>query len=300
MQKAKSRNAEKTIQKIFHLISRLSGTNYHTVKHLKEFLECDENTIYRYFEIIQNIGYELEKKNYSYKIVSFLDKKFNLTEQENKIIVSAVEALDRPEIEKKLLIRKLNYNNTIFTPDLFRLSRQLDMVRTTVYAIQNRRKIIIQNYKTTNPQSKIRDRLVLPLHYDEKRQILQALEEKVVKNFVLERMGGVFICEEEKEVIKAINIPQIDPFGIAGELKFEIELWMTDRATALIKEEYNDIEMYIKCGSNKEYTHVLKMRVAGFEGIGRFVLGMMTEIKVAGDGDFVKYLKGKIENMKIF
>lgn len=299
MGRSKGQNIQTSIERIFQLISKLSGTRYYSVKELTEYFNCDENTIYRDKIIIENIGYDIERKDGKFKIKSYLDKNFKLGEAENKIVLSAIEAYKIPSTEKEIILKKLNHGNNILTPELLRIISQLDMIKTISYAIQQKRNIHIYQYQTTNPSSPLRDRIVIPLHYDENKQILQAYENNVVKNFRLSRMKGVDISEVMVDIDKKVKVHQIDPFGFAGELNNQIEFFMTDRATALISEEFPEVKTFIQSIVDPAFTHVIKVNVAGFEGIGRFVLGMMTEIKIIGDYHFKTYIQEKINKMTL-
>ena len=222
MGRTKGQNIQSSIERIFQLISKLSGTRYYSVKELIDFFDCDENTIYRDKIIVESIGYEIEKKEGKYKIKSYLDKNFRLGEAENKIVLSAIEAYKIPSTEKEVILKKLNHGNNILTPELLRIISQLDMIKIISSAIQNKRNIRIYQYQTTNPKSPVRDRIVTPLYYDENKQILQAYENSIVKNFRLSRMKSVDISEAMVDLDKSVKVPQIDPFGFAGELTSDI------------------------------------------------------------------------------
>jgi hypothetical protein len=67
----------------------------------------------------------------------------------------------------------------------------------------------------------------------------------------------------------------------------------------LISEEFPEVRTFIQSIDDPLFTHAIKVNVAGFEGIGRFVLGMMTEIKIIGNDNFLTYIQEKINKMTL-
>ena len=301
MGRSKGQNAKTTIERIFNLISKLSTSRFYSVKELSEYFDCDENTIYRDKNTILNLGYDLEEYSGKFKIKSYGNKNYKLDEGENRVLKSALEVYKMSSIEKEIILKKLNRDNVILTPELLNLLTQLEMVKSINYAIKHQRKITICHYQSTNPQSKSRDRHVVPLIYDENKQTFQAFEDHTIKNFRLSRMKDIAIGDPFDMRQTKWTIPQIDTFGIAGDLSQSIELLLTDRATSLMREEFQEVNTFIqKIDHQHAFTHMIKLKVAGYEGVGRFVLGMMTEIKIISNEGFKDYIKEKIINMTLF
>ena len=59
---------QQKILRVFKLINLLQGTIGKPVHRLAELLETDERTIYRYFKLLEALGFEVVKEFSKYKI----------------------------------------------------------------------------------------------------------------------------------------------------------------------------------------------------------------------------------------
>lgn len=74
-----------------------------------------------------------------------------------------------------------------------------------------------------------------------------------------------------------------------------ITLHLSARAYLLLREEYPMALPYL---SHKEGEHyIFSGPVAGFAGIGRFVMGLLDEIEIVAPEEFREYVKKKVENI---
>ena len=71
-----------------------------------------------------------------------------------------------------------------------------------------------------------------------------------------------------------------------------VELLLTLKAYNLLIEEYPLSTQYIKKESD---AYRVKLPVANYNGIGRFVLGLMEEVEIIKPVGFKKYIHKKIE-----
>jgi hypothetical protein len=65
------------------------------------------------------------------------------------------------------------------------------------------------------------------------------------------------------------------------------------RAYLLLSEEFPLAVPYIE---KRETDYLFNGPVAGFEGVGRFVLGLMDEVKVKGPENFKTFLSKKLSS----
>ena len=66
----------------------------------------------------------------------------------------------------------------------------------------------------------------------------------------------------------------------------------------LMLEEYPLSE---KCFMQEDSGHwIFETEVASFLGIGRFVLGLFSDIEIIGSDDFIEYVKNAVNSMKLW
>jgi hypothetical protein len=85
---------------------------------------------------------------------------------------------------------------------------------------------------------------------------------------------------------------QSDIFGFMGDSSTWITLDLTLRGYLLLREEY---PLSIPYAERFESAYRFHGPVSNFEGIGRFVLGLMDEIQVIGPETFRTFLENKFE-----
>jgi hypothetical protein len=88
----------------------------------------------------------------------------------------------------------------------------------------------------------------------------------------------------------------VDAFRNSGKMNKQVVFEMNLRARNLLVEEYPLAEKYISNISGNRFR--FDAPVSKYEGPGRFVLGMASDIQVNGDDGFIHYLKEKIENYR--
>jgi hypothetical protein len=61
-----------------------------------------------------------------------------------------------------------------------------------------------------------------------------------------------------------------------------------------LTEEYPLAEQYLTKISDNE--HVLETEVCSYEGVGRFVMGLLSDIEIVDSQDFKEFIGNKIKN----
>lgn len=84
----------------------------------------------------------------------------------------------------------------------------------------------------------------------------------------------------------------MDVFRISKPQKQTVKLKLGMRAYSLLIEEYPLAEQY--CVQLDKNHWIFEANVCGFTGVGRFVLGLIDEVKVLAPNSFNKYLHEKI------
>ena len=81
----------------------------------------------------------------------------------------------------------------------------------------------------------------------------------------------------------------------AGEQRFRVKLLMGHVATGLLLENYPGADAYMKLADDGR--HELDVPVCSFSGVGRFVLGIFSDIEVLGSPEFIEWLRARVAQM---
>jgi hypothetical protein len=80
---------------------------------------------------------------------------------------------------------------------------------------------------------------------------------------------------------------------MSGTEPIPVVLKLSDRAHRLMEEEFPDTTYYIK--KNTEGA-IYNGAVYSFEGIGRFILGLLGEVEVVEPLELTRYIEKKVRN----
>jgi predicted DNA-binding transcriptional regulator YafY len=118
-------------------------------------------------------------------------------------------------------------------------------------------------------------------------------ESRTCKLFKTSRIGEVEVLDKgyQHEDLHE-NFP-MDVFRISSREQVRVVLHLSLRAYNLLIEEYPLAEQYVKPLTDNLWQ--FEAPVCGFEGVGRFVLGLGDEIEVAEPELFRSYLRDRIK-----
>lgn len=281
--------------RLFQIIAVLKSGHW-SIKQLSERFDTSERTIYRYINLLEEVDFLIEKDfDNRYFIVTSEDDptQAQFSMEETKLIKKLIQSGASDNPLKNLLLKKLSLNSEIDSvPRLFVKARIGKFVDELAAAIKNKKQVVLKNYHSAN-SNEIRDRLVEPIHFGDNYQSVMALDtaDKVCKQFKLDRIGEIVEMDKSYAFESLHQKNQTDIFGFSGDASTWITLHLTMRAYLLLREEFPLSVSYIQ---KQEQDYVFNGPVASFEGAGRFVLGLMDEIKVKGPEGFKTFLQNKI------
>ncbi|MBR4088022.1 MAG: WYL domain-containing protein, partial [Bacteroidales bacterium] len=118
------------------------------------------------------------------------------------------------------------------------------------------------------------------------------------KLFKLSRIGKVEILDKEWEFEQEHKEGLMDLFRINSFEQIPVKLKLGIRAASLLVEEYPLGEKYISPLPDDPSHFILDTWVCGYEGVGRFVLGLLDDIEII-EGDGLKaFLKERMSLAK--
>lgn len=282
--------------RLFQIIAVLKSGHW-TIKQLADRFDTSERTIYRYINLLEEVDFLLEKdfENRFFIITTDDDptqSQFSI--EETKLIKKLIQSGAQDNPLKSSLLKKLSLNSELDSmPRLFLKVRLGQFVDQLAETIRSKNQIVLKNYHSAN-SNEIRDRLVEPIHFGDNYQSIVALDtqDKICKQFKLDRIGEIIEMNTKYKFEDLHRKNQSDIFGFSGDSNTWITLHLSLRAYLLLREEYPLSIPYIERTEDSYHFHG---PVSSFEGIGRYVLGLMDEIQLKGPEPFKVFIENKLQ-----
>jgi proteasome accessory factor C len=269
------------ILRVFKLITLLKTFPAKSIKRLAQSLEISERSCYRYMDLLNELGFEVNKDDnnkFSLKADQVVDP---FTKEESHLIheVLSVSVKNNPLVASiKSKLPSLEESNilarNIVNGHLSKLVSQINE------AILNKSQIIIHKYQSANTES-ISDRLVEPVGFTDNYVFLCAyeIESKQNKYFKLERMGSVdvLMVAYQFESLHKLIKPDIFGFSDSGE-KYNVKMKLSMRAQLWIKDDYPESSTYLK--DLGEGSWLLEVEVFNMEPVNRILRSMPEDIQL--------------------
>ena len=288
------------LMRVLELIALLKGRGK-TIGELAERFDMSERSIYRYLKLLEAVGFVVDKDFHNHYFIFTSEDEpgsTNFTIEETNILKELIRkgAFDSPM--RNSLVKKLSLNSDIDDmPKVVLKLRVGNLIEKLSEAIKNKKQVVLKNYHSAN-SNEIKDRLVEPFQFGTDYQSIIALDtgDKACKQFKLERIGEVM---EMKKKFQFENLHQktvSDIFGFLGDASTWITLKLTLRPYLLLREDY---PLSIPYAEKTEEGYTFHGPVANFDGVGRFVLGLMDEVEIAGPKSFQEFIRNKIDLQKL-
>lgn len=294
------------IERMLRLMMLLTANNRYTVEELSSKLDTSIRTIYRYIDTFKEAGFlinksgdyfRIDKRSKYFKDISQL---VHFTEEEAYILNSAIESIDPTNTIKQNLKAKLAsvYDFKMLAECVVK-GENARNVNSIIEAIENKKQIILHNYTSAHSKN-VSDRLVEPLSFTTNYIQVWAYEVSSGKNklFKLSRIGSVEVLEKDWEFESEHKEGLMDLFRINSFEQIPVKLKLGLRAASLLVEEYPLGEKYLSPDPDSPAHYILETNICGYEGVGRFVLGLLDDIEIL-EGDGLKdFLKGRMQLAK--
>jgi predicted DNA-binding transcriptional regulator YafY len=281
--------------RLFQIIAVLK-TGRWSIKSLAERFDTSERTIYRYVKLLEEVELLIEKDfDGKYFIHSSGDElgTSEFTLEEMKLIKKLIQTEVDNNPLKELLLKKLSLNSELDkVPNLIVNARRGKLVEQLSQAIKEKKQIVLNNYHSAN-SSEITDRLVEPISFGDNYQTVTALDtkDKQCKQFKIDRIGDINETGKNFQFERLHQKNTSDIFGMTGGKSTWITLKMQMRPYLLLREEHPLSLPYIEKRDDHYQFHG---PVSNFDGIGRFVMGLIDEIEVVGPEEFREHIRHKI------
>jgi proteasome accessory factor C len=293
---------------ILRMLVLLSNGIHYTVPELSKHFSRSERTVYRDLDTIENAGFVIERTQgrYSLNLCPEETKKLNrllhFSEEEAYILYHALEMVKGGTLVNDQLVRKLNALYDFRA--LSNLSRkpEMEIVHTLNEAIRSNKQVNLHSYRSSHSET-IADRIVEPFEFLPEYSAVWCFDlfDKTCKQFKISRIGQVSVLNSNWQNQTLHSVPFTDAFRMsASESLATVEAELSLKAANLLREEYPLAERYLSdLGVSETLRYLLKIPVADYHGIGRFVLGLPGEVNVLGSYEFKNLLRNAQKKMEL-
>lgn len=292
------------ILRVFQLIGLLKGGG-RTVDQLAQQLDTTPRTIYRYFKLLEEIGFIIDQDFHGRYFIHQQEgenPEDRFTLEEVSILRQLIQSGAGAHPLRAPILKKLAFHSEAKElPEQFLKLRVAKMFRLLSEAMEQNQQVVLKNYHSANSQE-ITDRLVEPFQFGEGFQSVLALDtkDKQCKYFKLERIGEVVTLGKPYKFQKLHEKSNTDIFGMSGRKQNWVTLHLSLRAYVLLREEYPLSLPYLeKDESTEDRSYTFHAPVLNFKGVGRFVMGLAEEISIIGPPEFKTYVKEKLKQQRL-
>jgi predicted DNA-binding transcriptional regulator YafY len=292
------------LERLLRLMKFLTANNSLTVDEIAAKLSISQRSVYRYIDTFREAGFVIKKTDNFIKLDKSspyfrdISELIHFTEDEAFILKSAIENIDENNLLKQNLKKKLytvyNYNilaETIVSGKNGRNVQQL------VEAIENKRPVILRNYSSAHGND-IRDRHVEAYAFTTNYVQVWCYcpEENTNKLFKVSRIGSVEVLPENWKYEKNHKSGCIDIFRMNSCEMKHIKLKLGLRSANLLIEEFPLATKHLQKLPNNEW--LLDTDVCSFDGVGRFVMGLLDDIEIIDSLEFEQHIAEILNKMK--
>lgn len=289
------------LERMLRLMKLMTGNVNYTVNDLAERLDTSYRSIYRYIETFKDAGfvvhkldggiYKLGKESRYFQDISQL---VHFTDEEAHIVNQLIAGLDDSNMLKQNLRRKLSsvYNCTSMANSIVK-GKNATNVNHLIEAIENHRQVVLHDYASAN--TGCRDRLVEPFGFTTNYVQLWCFEPESGMNklFNTARIGEVEILNSEWAHEAEHREGHIDIFRTTGFEQHRVSLELGILSHNLLTEEYPLSERDIQQIAPNRW--LLDTKVCNYLGVGRFVMGLIDDIRIIDSPEFEAYIREKIK-----
>ena len=288
------------LERLLRLMKMLTANTEYTIDDLAERLMMSRRTVYRYIDTFREAGFVIKKSGEHIRLdkesphFQDISQLIHFTEEEAVILKSAIENIDDDNLLKQNLKRKLYsvYDNRTLADTIVK-GRLSGIVHNLVGAIAEKRQVVLQAYRSARGAA-VRDRRVEPFAFTTNYVQVWCYdpEAHACKLFKTSRIGSAELTEAPWEHEPEHREGFIDAFRMHGGMRRRVRLELGLLAYNLLCEEYPLAERDVRPLGRGRW--LLDTEVAGFAGVGRFVVGLLDDIRIVDSPELTTYIHNYI------
>lgn len=284
------------VERLLRIMKMLFGNVDLSIDEIARRLGTSARTVYRYIDTFKGAGFAV-KRVYGnvYKLEEMpdnapsLDKIVYFSEEESYLVNSLIDRLSPTNALKRGLKEKLAviYDSTSVADFVDSKSNAAHVDRLK-NAIMERRQVILHDYESGNSHT-VKDRYVEPFAFTSDYIEIWAYDLQDFRNkvFKVQRIAEVEVLDRGWEFETSHRKQGRDVFGMSGRRACNVKLQLSVMAKNLLIEEHPLAEKDLTRDGNK---WILDTPIYSFEGIGRFYVGLVDEIKILEGQEFIEYI----------
>ena len=288
------------LERMLRLMKLLTANTTYTVDQLAERLSMSRRTVYRYIGTFRQAGFVIQKSGDCIRLDKAsphfrdISQLVHFTEEEAVILRSAIENIDDTNLLKQNLKRKLYsvYDNRTLADTVVR-GKNAPNIRRLIEAIEEQQQAVLCGYQSAHG-GEVRDRRVEPFAFTTNYVQVWCFdpEDGTNKLFKTARIGSVTLPGTAWEHAAQHAEGFIDAFRMHGTPRYRIRLELGLLSYNLLCEEYPLAERDIRPAGPGRW--LLDTEVAGMAGVGRFVVGLLDDIRIVDSPELVRYIRDYI------
>lgn len=284
------------------LILLLTSNRKYTIDDLTALLDMSWRTIYRYLKALRSLGFVVTCTNGIYSLdhtspyFRQISDAVAFTEEEAMTLKRILQGLSHKTPEVVFLLRKLS---RIYEADALEIMPEDDLYarnyQVLYQAVKEGRQVMLKGYSSGHSRQTT-DRWVEPYMFMSNNSQVRCYELKsgLNKTFNISRIQGVELLPLFWENASLHRTMFTDVFHFSGEERIEIQLRLSRLACNLLREEFI---VHPKSLIQEDEDHWLYSDwVCSYVGVGRFVLGLPTEVEILQDEGLKSYIKEQIKH----
>jgi len=243
------------IERLFRVLNMLQSPTFYTLKDIAHTLGTSERTAFRYIASLKNSGIAIE-------------------------CVDGFQRIDQAHCNSRQL---LGY---IASAKAWQL---VDNIEKLESAISGKRFATLIAYSSAHGKT-VSDRLVEPFRITNDKRYVWCYDPSTNSNkiFRIQRCSSVKIEERRWADEDKFQAGSIDIFGFCDTVQIPVSVRLSQRAKDLLLEEFPGAEFVIKEAEGNSW--VLNTKVCDLHGIGRFCMGLLSDIEVLKGKELKQYI----------
>lgn len=275
---------QRKILRIFKLISLLKAVRKRTPKELAEMLEISSRTVYRYFILLEELGFMIDVDvNGAYFIPTEEGEEYQFTfnAEESLLIKQSIKSLSANHNLSDHILKKLHMmsEQAQIGENIVNASNGLKIEKLSK-AILNKEQVKLLNYSSLNSNSDS-NRLFEPITFTTNYTGVIGVDVDnapyEARIFNINRIAQVELLQSPHVFSKDIKVQPIDVFGYKGDKLCAVSLVLKRKAYSQLIQFYPQTKPIIK-GKNDCYHFTAKVYLS--EYLFRFLMSFPDEVEV--------------------
>ena len=268
------------IYRVFRLINLLKSTPAKSIKRLSESMEVSERSLYRYMELLVEVGFEIYKDS-SNRYYLNRDHIESFTKEEAELISRSISSNQKSNpLVKSIKTKLVLLDEMNVASNEIAVTHYSKVISLLQESIETKSQVLLIKYQSASTES-ISDRLVEPVSFSSTFDSITAFEVDSARNkfFKIERIGNVQILDSPFKFENKHESLVSDIFGFNDiGTRYHIKVQLSMRAMLWLKDDYPLSVSFMKEEADGQW--ILETEVFNMEPLNRIIRSMPEEIEL--------------------